>query len=135
MKKYDGIYIFAASAKDNVLDTLIEKMKEELTRLGANVLNVTQEGRKTFARAMQKRTSGVYVRIRFEMDPAQVSTLVNRAHLIDELFRLQVLAVDERLEAIVAKQNEARRLREAAKAEAAAAANAEAQAEEQAVQA
>ncbi|MGN0827772.1 MAG: 30S ribosomal protein S6 [Kiritimatiellia bacterium] len=133
MKKYDGIYIFAPSAKDNVLDTLIEKMKEEITRLGGAILDIAQEGRKTFARPMQKRDSGVYVRIRFELDPAQVSTLVNRAHLIDELFRLQVLAVDERLEAIIARQNEARRLREAAKAEAAAAA-AEAEAAEQAVE-
>ena len=83
MKKYDGIYIFAPSAKDNVLDTLIEKMKEEITRLGGAILDIAQEGRKTFARPMQKRDSGVYVKVRLELDAAKVDELVKRYKLVE----------------------------------------------------
>jgi ribosomal protein S6 len=33
MKKYDGLYIFAGSAKDDALDKQIEKVRGEITRL------------------------------------------------------------------------------------------------------
>jgi ribosomal protein S6 len=110
-RKYDAIYIFAGGAKDDVLEKLIERMRGEITRLGGAV-----PGRRNFARTMQKRDHGVYVRVRFEIDPAQVATLRDRYHLIEDLFRVQVLAVDERREAVVAEQTAKRRAREAAEA-------------------
>ena len=106
MKKYDGLYIFAGSAKDDVLDKQIDKARGEITRLSGIVLSTDVLGKKSFARPMRKRDSGVYVKIRFELDPAQVSTLVSRYHLVEEIFRVQILVVDERREAILVKQAE-----------------------------
>jgi len=63
----------------------------------------------------------VYVKVRFELDPAKVDELVNRYHLVEEVFRVQILAVDERREAVIA-QERADRLARIAKKEAAAAA-------------
>jgi ribosomal protein S6 len=120
MNKYDGLYIFAGSAKDDVLDKQIDKARGEITRLSGNVLSTDVLGKKQFARPMHKRDSGVYVRIRFELDPAQVSTLVDRYHLVEDIFRVQILAVDERREAILAKQAEVQKVREATRAAAAA---------------
>lgn len=115
-RKYDAIYIFAGGAKDDVLEKLIERMRGEITRLGGAVLGTDVPGRRNFARTMQKRDHGVYVRVRFEIDPAQVATLRDQYHLIEDLFRVQVLAVDERREAVVAEQTAKRRAREAAEA-------------------
>ena len=115
-RKYDAIYIFAGGAKDDVLEKLIERMRGEITRLGGSVLGTDVPGRRNFARTMQKRDHGVYVRVRFEIDPAKVATLRDRYHLIEDLFRVQVLAVDERREAVVAEQTAKRRAREAAEA-------------------
>jgi len=138
MNKYDGLYIFAGTAKDDSLDKSVEKMGAEITRLGGAVLETEILGKRTFARPMQKRENGVYVRIRFNLDPLQVTPLINRYHLIEDLFRVQILAVNERVEAKIAQQTAARRLREAlaaealqaaAEAEAAAAAGAAAEAE------
>ena len=112
-KKYDGIYIFAGATKDEALDKLVDRMKGEITRLGGAVLGTDVAGRRNFARPMQKRDHGVYVRIRFEIDPAQIATLRDRYHLIEDLFRLQIVAVDERREALVAEQTAKRRAREA----------------------
>jgi small subunit ribosomal protein S6 len=120
MNKYDGLYIFAGSAKDDVLDKQIDKARGEITRLAGNVLNTEVFGKKTFARPMRKRDSGVYVKIRFELDPAMVSTLVTRYHLVEDIFRVQILAVDERREAIMVKQIEVQKVREATRAAAAA---------------
>ncbi len=119
MNKYDGLYIFAGSAKDDVLDKQIDKARGEITRLSGNVLTTEVLGKKSFARPMHKRDNGVYVKIRFELDPAQVSTLVGRYHLIEDIFRAQILAVDERREAILVKQAAEIKVREATRAAAA----------------
>ena len=66
---------------------------------------------------MHKRENGVYVLVRFEFDPSKVSELVNRYRLVEEVFRVQILAVDERREAVYAAQREAAAKREAIKAQ------------------
>ena len=119
MKKYDGLYIFAGSAKDDVLDKQIDKVRGEITRLSGNVLSTDLLGKKTFARPLHKRDNGVYVKIRFELDPAQIPTLIGRYHLSEDVFRVQILAVDERREAVLANQAHVQKTREAARAAAA----------------
>jgi ribosomal protein S6 len=121
MKKYDGLYIFAGSAKDDVLDKQIDKARGEIVRLSGTVLDTEVLGKKTFARPMHKRDNGVYVKIRFELDPAHIQTLKGRYHLADEIFRVQILACDARRETLLANQAEANKAREAARAAAAAA--------------
>ena len=121
MKKYDAIYIFVGIAKDDVLNANLEKALAEVTRVGGNVLSTESLGKRLFSRPMSKKDSGVYVKVRMELDPAKVDELVNRYHLVEEVFRVQILAVDERREAILVKQAEAAAKREAQKAAAAAA--------------
>lgn len=121
MKTYTGLYIFAAAAKDEVLDKQIEKAVAEITRLSGKVLNTEVLGRKTFARPMHKRDAGVYVRVRFEADPTAIATLTHRYHLMDEVFRVQFNVVDERREGKIAKQTEVQKAREEARLAAAAA--------------
>jgi len=116
MKKYDGLYIFAGSAKDDVLDKQVDKVCGEITCLDGNVLTTEVLGKRTFARPMQKRDNGVYVKIRFELDPSQVSVLLGRYRLSEDVFRVQILAVDDRREAVLARQAEERKAREAARA-------------------
>ena len=123
MKKYDGLYIFAGQAKDDVLEGQISKALAEVTRLGGNVLSQEILGKRTFERPMKTHESGVYVEVRFELDPANVRELVNRYRLVEEVFRVRILAVDERREAKLAVQREAaaKRAAIAAQKEAAAA--------------
>ena len=113
MKKYDGLFIFAAMAKDEALEAQIEKASAEITRLSGTVLSTESLGKKTFARTMHKRDNGVYVKMRFELAPAQVAALKARYRLQGDVFRVQILVVDERREAIIAKQTEQERIREA----------------------
>lgn len=120
MRKYDGLYIFTGAVKDDGLDKQVDKMRGEITRLSGVILNTEVLGKRTFARTMQKRENGVYVRIRFELDPAALKTLIDRYHLVEELFRVQILAVDERREAVITDQVAMRKAREAAAQQAAA---------------
>ena len=121
MKKYDAIYIFVGIAKDDVLNANLEKALAEVTRVGGNVLSTECRGKRLFSRPMSKKDSGVYVKVRMELDPAKVDELVNRYHLVEEVFRVQILAVDERREAKIAAERQARAERQAKKDAAAAA--------------
>ena len=121
MKKYDALYIFVGIAKDDALEACLEKALAETTRRGGNVLEKVSLGRRAFSRPMGKRDSGVYVKVRFEIDPAELGDLVKRYKLVEEVFRVQILAVDERRESKIA-QERAERAEEQAKRDAAAAA-------------
>jgi ribosomal protein S6 len=116
MKKYDAMYIFANVAKEDSIDGLVEKASNEISRLNGKVLSTTVLGKKSFARTMQKKESGVYVKIRFEIDPAQVALLQSRYRLLEDFFRVQILTVDDRREAAIIKQTEEQKVRDAAKA-------------------
>lgn len=120
MKKYDALYIFVNLPKEEAVEPLAEKVGAEITRLGGTVLGSEMLGQKTFARELKKREAGVYLRTRFELDPAKVADLRARYALMEDVFRVQILAVDDRREALVVEQQARRK----AKAEAAAAAEA-----------
>ena len=122
MKKYDALYIFVGIAKDDALEANLEKALAEVTRLGGNVLEKVQLGKRVFSRPMKKRDSGVYVKVRLEMDPSKVDELVKRYKLVEEVFRVQILAVDDRREAKIAQERTERAEIQAKKDAAAAAA-------------
>ena len=115
MKKYDALYIFVGIAKDDALEANLEKALAEVTRLGGNVLEKVSLGKRAFSRPMKKRESGVYVKVRLELDPANVDALVKRYKLVEEVFRVQILAVDERREAKLVQERAARAERQARK--------------------
>ena len=121
MKKYDALYIFVGIAKDDVLNANLAKALAEVTRVGGNVLSTESLGKRLFSRPMSKKDKGVYVKVRMELDPAKVDELVNRYALVEEVFRVQILAVDERREAKIAAERQARAERQAKKDAAAAA--------------
>ena len=125
MKKYDALYIFVGIAKDDALEAYLNKALAEIERLGGNVLEQVQLGKRSFSRPMKKREVGVYVKVRFELDPQKIAELTKRYQLIEEVFRVQFLAVDDRREAKIAQERaeraEAQARRDAAAAEALAA--------------
>ena len=122
MKKYDALYIFVGIAKDDALEANLEKALAEVTRLGGNVITKDSLGKRGFARPMKKRENGVYVKVRFEFDPLKIDELVKRYQLVEEVFRVQILAVDERREAKIAQERNVRAERQAKKEAAQAAA-------------
>jgi ribosomal protein S6 len=122
MKKYEALYIFVGIAKDDALNAYLEKALDEVARVGGTVLSTDVIGKRTFSRPMKKRESGVYVKVRLELDPARIEELVKRYRLVEDVFRVQILAVDERREAKIEAERAARAERQAKKEAAQAAA-------------
>ena len=104
MKKYDALYIFVGMAREDAVEASLDKALAEVTRLGGNVIEKVSLGKRAFSRPIRKRESGVYVKVRFELDPQKVDELVNRYHLVEEVFRVQILAVDDRREVKIAQE-------------------------------
>ena len=125
MRKYDGLFIFAGAARDEALDKMIDAVSVEITTQSGSILSTEVLGKKTFARTMQKRDNGVYVKIRFEIEPDAIDKLIKRYRLLDDVFRVQFLVVDERQEEKLAQQASDIAAREVARAEAAASAAAD----------
>lgn len=120
MKKYDANFIFVQTGRDEAWAKTIERMQGEITRIGGKVLNTEDLGKKTFAIPQQKKESGTYLTIRFELEPAKVNELRARYALLEEIFRLQILAVDPIIELKLAKQAAEKKARAEAAAQQAA---------------
>ncbi len=119
MKKYDANFIFVQTGREEAWAKIIERMQGEITRIGGKVLSTEDRGKKTFARIQQKKESGSYLTIRFELEPEKVNELRARYALIEEIFRLQILVVDPIIELKLAKQAAEKKARAEAAAKAA----------------
>lgn len=97
MKTYDAMVIFPSTLKDETLEQAVEKVKKDFVRVGAKVLNADVLGSRSFARALKKRSAGIFVRFHFEADPAAITALQERFRINDQIFRVQLTAVEKGL--------------------------------------
>ena len=108
LKKYDAMFVFSGSTKDEALDKAVEKVVAEITRLNGTIDDTETVGRRTFSRPMSKRDNGIYVKARFQLEASHVAELRARYRLNEDLIRLQLLARDEPYDAALAKDKERR---------------------------
>ncbi len=109
-KKYQAMFIFAGNIKDEALEKVIDQSKTEIEKLGGAIETTETLGRRTFARTMQKHDHGVYVKVGFTIDPAQVAGIHDRFRHNDDCFRLQIVERNERVETAKAADNARRAL-------------------------
>jgi small subunit ribosomal protein S6 len=95
LSRYEGMYIFPESFKDERLEEAINRAKQEIEKLGGKVEHVTRLGRKVFARPMKKQEAGQYVVMTFDLEGAQLRPLKERYRLSEEVFRIQVIRQDQ----------------------------------------
>ncbi len=124
MKKYEGLFIFPATTKDEELDSAIATCTAEIAALGGTFEAAEKLGRRQFARPMNKQTSGVYVKLPLELDADKITPLLARYKLNDRIFRVQIRARDLRFEEALAKDKANRKAYADARAAAEAAAEA-----------
>ena len=73
MKRYEGLFILNSAAREESLKETIDKISAEIAAAGGKVETIQKMDKKTFARvADRKHSSGFYVNILFESEPAAV---------------------------------------------------------------
>jgi len=103
VKKYEGLFILNTAAKEEGIKEMIDKISADINSAGGRVETVQKMDKRAFSRvADKKHSSGFYVNVIFECDPANVSQLRARFGLNDEVFRVMFTEAPEPKEGAVA---------------------------------
>jgi ribosomal protein S6 len=97
---YEGLFIFGESVQEERVKEMVTHVTGEIEKHGGKVTATRDMGRRPFARTMQKKETGFYVAVAFQMEGDKLAALNARYALIDEIFRVQII----RLSAEMAKK-------------------------------
>jgi ribosomal protein S6 len=89
VKRYEGLFILDTAAKEEGVKDTIDKISAEITSHGGKVETVQKMDKKTFTRvADKKHSSGFYVNVIFESQPAAIEQLKRRFAMSEDVFRV-----------------------------------------------
>ena len=95
MKTYEAMFIFPSSLKDDALEKMLERIRGDIAKLNGTVVNTQVLGTRTFARPMQKRDAGLYVKMMIGLDPKDVAAFKAKCRLNEDIFRVQILCEEK----------------------------------------
>ncbi|RHV01218.1 30S ribosomal protein S6 [Firmicutes bacterium OM07-11] len=87
MNKYELAVVVSAKIEDDARAEVIEKVKDLITRVGGNVTDVDEWGKRRFAYEIQKIKEGFYYFIHFEAESTVPAELEQRIRIMDHVLR------------------------------------------------
>ena len=87
MNKYELAVVVSAKIEDDARAEVIEKVKDLITRVGGNVTDVDEWGKRRFAYEIQKMKEGFYYFIHFEAESTVPAELEQRILIMDHVLR------------------------------------------------
>jgi ribosomal protein S6 len=89
VKKYEGLFVLNTSGREEGIKEIIDKISDEITRLGGKIETVQKMDKRPFARLPKKNlTAGFYVNFIFEIKPDLIPQLRNRYALSEDVLRV-----------------------------------------------
>ena len=89
MKRYEGLFILETSAKEEGIKDTIDKISADITAAGGKVETVQKMDKRNFMRvANKKHSSGFYVNVIFQSEPASLDQLKHKFAMNQEVFRV-----------------------------------------------
>lgn len=95
MNRYEAMFIFPESTKEDQLDPAVAVVREEIEKVGGVIDNTTRLGKRSFARPIRKMEGGHYVVIGFRVAGDKIAGLVERYRLSEQIVRVQIHSADE----------------------------------------
>ena len=95
MKTYEAMFIFSGTLKDDALEKIQERIRGDIAKVNGTIVSSQTLGNRMFARPMQKRDSGLYVKMMVSLDPKDVGPLTAKFRLNEDIFRVQFLTEDK----------------------------------------
>ena len=87
MNKYELAVVVSAKIEDDARAEVIEKVKDLITRVGGNVTDVDEWGKRRFAYEIQKMKEGFYYFIHFESETTTPGEIEQRIRIMDGVIR------------------------------------------------
>ena len=91
---YEGLFIFPETLDEEGLDQALNRVKEELEKLGGTIESSTRMGKKNFARELKKQKAGLYVVVMFRIDGEKIDLFKQRLKLTTNVFRHQFVKAE-----------------------------------------
>lgn len=89
MKKYEGLFILNTAGKEEDIKGVIDKITAEVASVGCKIETVQKMDKKNFVRIADKKfSSGFYVNIIFEAEPATAAKIQSHFALNEDVFRV-----------------------------------------------
>ena len=95
MTKYEALFIFPESLKDEATEAALGKIRAEIEKAEGKVESTTRLGRRPFARPLDKQLAGQYMVVTFEIAGEKIKPLHARFKLNEDIFRVQLVRVPE----------------------------------------
>ena len=89
MNKYEGLFILDASAREEVLKEISDRIEKDIKQAGGRVETVQKLGPRPFARLTGSRGAGFYVNYVFEAPAKAIAELDAKLHLATDIIRWQ----------------------------------------------
>ncbi len=95
-RNYETTFIVNASLDDPVIDGIIEKVQEQITRYGGEITAVNKWGRKRLVYPIKKKNNGYYVFIEF-IAPGNAIQQIEKFYKLDEnIIRYLTIQLDKK---------------------------------------
>ena len=93
---YESVFIVNATLEDTHIEAIIEKMKEFLTKNGAEMRAVEKWGRRRLAYPIKKKNNGFYVLFEFKASGDLVAKLERQYQLEEQIIRYLTIQLDKK---------------------------------------
>jgi len=94
MKLYESICILRPVQAETENDLVVEKIKEVLTKSGANILKLDNSGKKKLAYDIQHERKGTFITVQFEGPPTVVAELERFQRMEDKVMKFMTVLVN-----------------------------------------
>jgi small subunit ribosomal protein S6 len=94
MKLYESICILRPVQAETENDRVVEKIKEVLTKSGANILKLDNSGKKKLAYDIQHERKGTFITVQFEGPPTVVAELERFQRMEDQVMKFMTVLVN-----------------------------------------
>ena len=88
--EYEILVIFPSSVKEDDVERLMERVKQDIARVNGRVIETQNLGLRSFARPLRRADKGYYVMFACEIEPSQVDSLKGRFRLNEQIFRFMI---------------------------------------------
>ena len=93
---YETTFIINASLDDHQIDSVIDKVKDLITKNGGEIREFVKWGRKRFSYPIKKKNNGFYVVIEFSAGGDLIAKLERHYFLDEHILRYLSLVLDKR---------------------------------------
>jgi small subunit ribosomal protein S6 len=95
LRDYEMVVILSPEIGDDVVGESLERLSQNVTTRGGEVVEVNHWGRRRLAYPIKRHLEGNYVVSQIKLDPGQVPDLESNLRISEEVIRHLIVRADE----------------------------------------